>query len=333
MPDFTRNARPCRSTRGILTVVAGRADRVLCVSAPGQVAAALQTFQASLRDKDFTLTAELPLAPAATKRTIVADLAVLGDTVDAVQVTDNPAGIPHMSPLVVAGICLEHGCDPLLHISGRDRNRIALQSDILGAAAAGVTSLLMMRGSKLPDSLTPRASKVYEFGAKRLLRCAYLVSGEEDLIPAPGFMLGSMVRVMKPRSGWQPRAIEAKADVGCKFIQTQPLLDTGKLQLYLQHLVAARILERVSVVVSIPLLTSMAQLEALMQAERRGLLTAGQIERLRQSSDTRREGIALCAETLHALRSIPGVSGANIVAIENCNDAIEAISLSEIRTS
>lgn len=291
----------------------------------------MQTFQASLRDKDFTLTAELPLAPAATARSIVADLTALGDTVDAVQVTDNADGIPHMSPLVVAGICLTHGCDPLLHVSGRDRNRIALQSDILGAAAIGVTSLLMMRG-KLPDTLTPPARKVHELGAKRLLRCAYLVSGEEALIPAPGFLLGSMVRVMKPRSGWQPRAIEAKADVGCKFVQTQPLLDTGKLQAYLQHLVAARTLQRISVIVSVPLLTTSAQVEALMQPERRCLLTAAHIERLERSSDMRREGIAMCAETLQAVRSIPGVAGANIVAIEDCNDAIEAISLSEIHT-
>jgi len=283
-----------------------------------------------VRELDFTLSAELPLSAASTRASIERDIATLGDSVDAFQVTDNPTGIPHMAPLVAAGICLQNGKDAVLHVSGRDRNRIALQSQILGAAAAGIGSLLMQRGDKLPDDLKPRARKVYEFGAKRLLRCAYLIGGEVELVPAPGFFLGSMVSVIAPRDGWLPRGIEAKVDVGCKFVQTQPLLDTVLLRRYMERLVESRIIQRVSVIVSIPLLSSPAQLETLLRRPKRLLIPKHIVERLQKSTTPMEDGAAIAAETLDAVTAVPGVAGANIVAINKAAAAVDAISQSGI---
>lgn len=290
----------------------------------------MRTFQQAARDFDFTLTAELPLGATSNRRSIEHDIGSLGDAVDAVQVTDNPTGIPHMSPLVAAGICLENGKDAVLHVSGRDRNRIALQSEILGAAAAGLSSLLMMRGDKLPADLTPRARKVYEFGAKRLLRCAELIGGESSLVAPPGFFLGSMISVIAPRGDWHPRGIETKADVGCKFVQTQPLLDIELLRRYMEKLVASRVIQRVSVIVSVPLLSSAAQLEALLKRSRPALMPEAMISTLRKSRSVREDGMSILSETLDALSALPGVSGANIVAIDDAEAAAGAISLSEI---
>jgi methylenetetrahydrofolate reductase (NADPH) len=290
----------------------------------------LRTFQQAARDSDFTLTAELPLCAASNRRSIERDIGILGEAVDALQVTDNPTGIPHMSPLVAAGICLENGKDAVVHISGRDRNRIALQSDILGAAAAGLTSLLLIRGDKLPADLSPRARKVYEFGAKRLLRCAALIGGESSLVAAPGFFLGSMISVIAPQGDWHPRGIEAKADVGCKFVQTQPLLDLRLLRRYMERLVASRVIRRVSVIVSVPMLSSVLQLEALLKQPRPACIPEAMINSLRTSRSIREDGIAILSETLDALSEIPGISGANVVAIDDACAAAGAISLSEI---
>lgn len=287
-----------------------------------------------MRERDFTLTAVLPLAPAATERSIAADLDVLRQHVDAVQVTDSPTGIPHMSPLVAASICLRHGVDPVMHLSGRDRNRIALQGDLLGAATLGVTSLFLMRGEKLPATLTPRAQRVYEFGAKRLLRCASLIGSETTLPPAGGFFLGAPVRVVQPPAGWQPRGIETKADVGCKFLQTQPVAELTTLGIFLKRLIASRTLERVSVVVSVPLVTTAEALAAFDERPnaalvgddlRRALAAAG------SPAEARAVGIRHCAALLAGLARVPGVAGANLTGFTDSRAAAEAISLSEIR--
>lgn len=289
------------------------------------------TFRQAVRTLDFALTAELPLAPASTRRSIAADVDALAAVTDALQVTDNALGIPHVSPLVAAGICLEQGADAVLHVSGRDRNRIALQSVILGAAAAGITSLLLLRGDKVPGSVKPRARHVYELGAKRLLRCASLIGDETSLVPPPGFFLGSMISVIRPRDGWHPRGIETKADVGCKFVQTQPILDVSTLRAYMERLVETRVMQRVTAFVSLPVLTSVPQLDALLQRTRPAVIPKDVGERFRRSRTPRDEGIAILAETLHAVKDIPGIGGVNLVAIDDIDAAAEAISLSGIR--
>jgi methylenetetrahydrofolate reductase (NADPH) len=304
----------------------------LCSPAPPLKRPALFTFQQAVREKDFCVTAELPLAPGSTVAAIARDIDALRDVTDAVQTRDSPDGVPHISALVAAGLCLQRDKDVVLHMSGRDRNRIALQSDILGAAAAGITSILMMRGAKLPDSLNPPARKVYDFGAKRLLRCASRVGSERQLVAPPGFFLGSTVTALVPADGWQPRAIQGKAEAGCKFVQTQALLDLETLRAYMQRLVESRILQQVSAIVSVPLPSSVSQVRALMQRTRAALIPGRTVERMSQSRDPRMEGITICAETLAELKKIPGVAGANIVAINDCEAAAEAISLSEIRS-
>lgn len=285
------------------------------------------TFQKAVREFDFTLSAELPLAPASTRRSIECDIDKLGRVVDAFQITDSPSGIPHMSPLVAAGFCLQHDKDAVLHVSGRDRNRIALESEILGAAAAGISSLLMLRGDKLPEDLTPRARKVYEFGAKRLLHCAQQVGEKVPLMPPSGFFLGSMISVIAPRDDHPPRGIATKVDLGCKFVQTQPLLDLRLLRHYMQRLVESGVIRRVSVIVSVPVLSSVAQLEALLQRPRPALVPEEMTARLRGSRTPRADGIRITAEALGAVCGVPGVAGANLVSIEDSDAAAEAVAL------
>lgn len=287
------------------------------------------TFERAMRERDLCVTAELPLVPASTAETIARDLGRLAACVDAVQVTDSQTGIPHMAPLVAAQLCLAQGIDPVVHLSGRDRNRIALQSELLGAAAAGVTSLLLTRGDRLPATLTPRAQKVYEFGAKRLLRCASLIGSEPGLPPANGFYLGSAVRVIEPPPDWRPDGINTKADVGCKFVQTQPLLETEVFAAYLGKLVASRVLRRVSLVATVPVITSRAELDALQNSASKPVLPTG-IASCFDGSDARARGISLAANVMASVRRLPGVSAIHVSG-DDAQAIAEAISLSEIR--
>jgi methylenetetrahydrofolate reductase (NADPH) len=272
----------------------------------------VKTFRDAVRDSDFVITAQLPLGPGTSAGDLRQILETLQPVVDAVQVSDNPATKPHMAPLAAAAISLQAGIDPVVQMTCRDRNRIALQSDLVGAAALGVTSLILSRGEKMPARHKQRIKGVFDIGAKRLLATAQAVAANERLIAAPGFLLGSNVTVIDPPEGWAAEGIDNKAGAGSKFVQTQPCLDIVALRKYMAALVARKALERVSVIVQVPLLESVEAIDELRGALRPLLIAPGLIERLRNAIDFSAEAEAVCTETLQALPAIPGVTGSNI---------------------
>jgi methylenetetrahydrofolate reductase (NADPH) len=217
-----------------------------------------------------------------------------------------------MSPLAAASIALQAGADPIMHLTCRDRNRIALQSDLLGAAAIGVTSLILSRGVKLPANHKQRIKGVFDIGAQRLLATAQAIAGNERLVAPPGFFLGANVTVIDPPEDWPADGIDGKAGAGSKFVQTQPCLDVAVLEKYMVALVAKKTLERISVIVQVPLLESTDMLDELRTARRPLLPGHGHLQRLEQADDFRREAEAICIEVLQAVKTVPGVSGANI---------------------
>jgi methylenetetrahydrofolate reductase (NADPH) len=272
----------------------------------------VKTFRDAVRDSDFVITAQLPLGPGTTARDLGQILQTLQPVVDAIQIGDNPTTKPHMAPLAAAALSLQAGIDPIIQMTCRDRNRIALQSDVMGAAALGVTSLVISRGEKMPARHKQRIKGVFDIGAKRLMATTQAVGANERMIAAPGFFLGSNVTIIDPPEDWAAEGIDSKAGAGSKFVQTQACLDLAALRKYMAALVARKALERVSVIVQVPLLESMKAVDELRAARRPLLITPGLIERLRNAVDFSAEAEAVCAETLQALPAIPGVTGCNI---------------------
>lgn len=272
----------------------------------------MKTFRDAVRDSDFVLTAQLPLGPGTTTGDLRQILATLQPVVDAVQIGDNPTTKPHMAPLAAAALSLEAGIDPIVQMTCRDRNRIALQSDVMGAAALGVTSLVISRGEKMPAMHKQRIKGVFDIGAKRLMATAQAVGANERMIAPPGFFLGSNVTVIDPPEDWAAEGIGSKAGAGSKFVQTQPCLDLAILRKYMAALVARKALERVSVIVQVPLLESLEAVHELQAARRPLVISASIVERLRQAVDFCAEAEAVCSETLQALPTIPGISGAHV---------------------
>jgi methylenetetrahydrofolate reductase (NADPH) len=273
----------------------------------------VKTFREAVRNSDFVLTAQLPLHPGTSVEDIRRHLALLQPLVDAVQVPDNLTTKPHMSPLVVASFALRAGIDPVVQLNCRDRNRIALQSDLMGAAALGVTSLLLSRGEKLPAEHKQRIKGVFDIGAQRLVATAQAIGSNPRLIAPPGFFLGSNVTVMEPPENWSADGIDRKAGVGSKFVQSQPCLDLGVLGKYMTALVARKKLERISVLVQVPLLESPDAVRD-MQGMRRPLWISPDFAgRLERAADFRQEAELICVETIRALAALPGVSGVNLV--------------------
>jgi methylenetetrahydrofolate reductase (NADPH) len=272
-----------------------------------------RTFRDALRRDDFVLTAQLPITPGTAGEDVRNAVGALRDAFDAVQVPDNPGGFPHISPIAAASLALDAGLDAVVHLTCRDRNRIALQSDLMGAAAVGVTSLVLTRGERMPASLKPKVKSVFDMSAQRLIATAQALAANERLVPAPGFFIGSNVTALDPPENWAAEGIDGKADLGIKFVQTQPCLDVDVLRRYMAALVARKLLERLSVIVQVPLVDSMEMVQELRKARRPLLASVAVVARLRQASDLAAEGEALCAEVLEQVAQIPGVSGANLV--------------------
>jgi methylenetetrahydrofolate reductase (NADPH) len=272
-----------------------------------------RTFRDAIRSCDFVISAQLPLTPGTTAADIQQTVDALQSVVHAVQISDNTTTRPHMSPLAAATLALRAGMDPVVQLTCRDRNRIALQSDLMGAAALGITSLILSRGEKLPASHRQRIKGVFDIGAQRLLATAEAIGANERLVAPPGFFLGSNATVIDPPDHWTADGIDSKASAGSKFVQTQPCLDVGLLRKYMAALVATKALERISVIVQVPLLESLDMLHELRNARRSLLIPRDLLTRLEQADHFGAEAEAICSEALDAVAGVPGVSGANIL--------------------
>jgi methylenetetrahydrofolate reductase (NADPH) len=279
----------------------------------------LKTFRNALRSKDFTLTAELTLKASPARSDVIDQAKLLTELVDAVQVTDNPGAHLHVSPMAAAAILLSEGIDPVLHMNCRDRNRIALRSDLFGAAALGISSILITRGMDYPGDARPRIKTVYDWGARKLIACAKSIDHAD-------FLIGSAATAFKPDRDWKPEKITEKADAGVRFIQTQPCLDIDLLRHYVAQLVAKRLMHRVSVIVGVAPVPSVEVARWLGKNLRGAAVPAKVITRLRKSGDARRVGIRICAELLQQIAEIPGTSGANVICLGDPGDVAEAIS-------
>lgn len=266
-----------------------------------------------MRGKDFVITARLPLDSGTVGRDVESHLETLRNHVDAVQLGDDPGAQPHIAPLAAASLALQAGVDPVLHVTCRDRNRIALQGDLMGAAAIGVTSLVLSRGQKLPASLKQKVKGVFDIGAQRLLATAQALNAHERLIAPPGFFLGANVTALDPPEDWAAEGVDDKAGAGVNFVQTQACLDVNVLRRYMAALVARKALERISVVVQVPLIDSPEMLHELQQGRRALLIAPALIERLERAVDIRDEGEAVCAEVLAGVKRVPGIGAVNLL--------------------
>ncbi len=288
------------------------------------------SFKQALRSKDFVVMAELPLTPDSTSESLLADANTLHDCVDGYLLTDNQYGQPHIAPSMAASILLHNGFDPILQLSCRNRNRIALLGELLGARAIGIETLMIVRGNVLPEGYEPRPQAVMDIDAKDLMATAKRINEDELLGASREFLIATAATVHNPRPDWHPEELLAKADAGVHLIITQLCLDVDVLRRYMEALVSLQLLRRVSVIVSVAVLPS-AELAAWLQENREGaIVPVAMIERLQQAKDPASEGVAMCANLVREIAEIPGVSGVNFAVSADLEAVREAIEMSGI---
>lgn len=290
----------------------------------------------AFRSQDFSLTGELELSPGMTTAELLGQARALADVTDSIQIPDHRHALPHMSNIAVAAHLLQEGMEPTVHFNCRDRNRIAIQSDLLGARSLGVTNFMLLRGAALPPDHRPRSTSVFDMSAVDLLATAaaigegQVLTGGRELGDA-GFYLGTAATAFHPKESWHPEKLLAKADAGAHFIQLQICIDADLLRAYMAKLIEAKLTWRLQVLVSVPVLPSAEVARKLRELRPETVIPRPYVKRLEQANDPEHEGVLIAAELLSELSGVPGISGANVSTPGDPATVVAAIRESGLR--
>ena len=281
----------------------------------------------------FAITAEIVPPLAATRSRLLEEAEVLRGQVDGINVTDGAGASTTMSSFSAAALLAADGHEPVLQITCRDRNRIALTADLLGAAAQGCYNLLLLMGDDPAKGDQPEAKPVFDLDSRQLMQVVaslrddgMLPSGKSVSEP-PGFFVGAADMPIDPPADWKPDGLKAKIASGAQFAQTQFCFDPGVASRYIARLREEGITEDIGVLLGIgPVLS--AKSARWMNDNLYGVtIPEATIKRLEQASDAKAEGRKMCAELIQQYREIPGLAGVHIMAPAQKSDAIaEAIS-------
>jgi methylenetetrahydrofolate reductase (NADPH) len=276
--------------------------------------------QQALEAGQFVATAEIvpPLAAEAAGLLREADL--LGEYVDAINVTDGAGARTSISSFAAAAILAAHGHEPILQATCRDRNRIALAGDLIGAAAQGVRNLLCLRGDDPAAGDQPDAKAVFDLDSVALMRLASrmcdpgtLPSGRR-IEPPPRFFIGGADTPRMPDARWDAASLLAKADAGARFIQTQFCFDLALARRYLGRLVDEGVTERLHFLIGIGPIAS-ARSARWMSEHLYGVsIPEAVVARLEGARDPAREGVRICVELIEGVRELPGAAGVHLMA-------------------
>jgi methylenetetrahydrofolate reductase (NADH) len=276
---------------------------------------------AKIRAREFVITAEIVPPLSASPDALLAEAAMLGPRVDAINVTDAAAGRTTMSSFAAAAILAGGGFEPILQVTCRDRNRIALAADLIGAAAQGIENLLLLRGDDPKGGDQPDAKPVFDYDTVALTKVAVAIRDKGELPSGrkvsgqAHFFVGAADVPVDPPVGWEPKSLKDKIAAGSEFVQTQFCMDVGVVRRYM-----ARLAEHG---VTLPFLIGISPLRSAKSARwmREKLygtiIPDAMIERLEAAGDPASEGRRLCLELLEELATIPGVAGAHIMAPGN----------------
>jgi len=292
----------------------------------------------ALRAGHFAVTAETSPVATTDAAALAERCRPLKDVADAVNVTDGATAKAHLSSLVVAGAMAKAGIEPVLQFTVRDRNRIALQGDLLGAAALGVPNILSLTGDDPKRGEEPEAKPVNDISstglialAKKLRDEGKLNSGREIAGP-PRLFLGAADAPMDPKPEWKPDSLLGKIAAGADFVQTQYCFDLAMLRRYMARLAAHGVPEKVFILVGIGPLASAKQARWMHENLWGVSIPEPIIKRLDGAADQKSEGRKICAELIQELATIPGVAGAHLMAPRQEAEMAAAIELSGVLT-
>ena len=281
----------------------------------------------------FAVTAEITPPRGADFDSLAVAAEILKPAVCAVNLTDGAGARVRMSSLAASIYLKQSGIEPILQVTCRDRNRIAIQSDLLGAAAFGISNVLTLTGDKVDAGDNPEAKSVFDFNSKELMSVLHTMSVDgttlsgATLSTKPDFYPAAADLPHDPAADWAPHGLLEKYAAGARFVQTQYCYDMDVLKRYMQRLADHGVTEKLFFIVGLGPLRS-AKGATWMRDKLFGtIMPDGVIQRMEAAQDPRDEGIRICAELMQQARDIPGVSGAHLMAPGLHEEMVAAVEL------
>ena len=273
--------------------------------------------QQKLLDKVFVYTAETTPPDASDKETLLKNVMPLKGVADAVNVTDSPGAKVHMSSLTASIILAQNDIDPILQLTVRDRNRLALQGDLVGASALGVNNILCLGGDDPKNGDQPETKIVNDIDSLTLVSTANMMRKEKKfpsgrtIDPSPKLFIGG---AEVPTQGKpNPEKILNKINSGVDFFQTQYVFDAKVLSEYMKVLGDEGILEKTNFIIGIGPFAS-AKSAKWMNENLFGVDEPDQIiKRLEGAEDQKEESKKICIELIESFRNIQGVKGVHLM--------------------
>jgi len=275
----------------------------------------------TLSEGRFAVTAEVGPPKHGSAEQMRQKARLLRDWVDALNVTDCQSAVVRLSSWAGCLHVQEEGVEAVLQMTCRDRNRIALQSDLLGAASLGIRNVLCLTGDHPRFGNHPQAKGVFDLDSIQLLRVARgltegrFANGEAMKGPAPALLLGAVENPTAGPPELRVLRLEKKTEAGARFIQTQGIFDLERFRRFMSLAAAKGITDRLRLLAGVIVLRS-ARAARFMQDNVPGInIPRTLVERMEKAHDPQEEGVAIAVETVRALREIPGVAGVHLMAI------------------
>jgi methylenetetrahydrofolate reductase (NADPH) len=284
-----------------------------------------------LRAGAFAVTTELDPPDSADPDEVYRRARVFDGYVDAINATDGSGANCHMSSLAVCALLTRVGYAPVMQISCRDKNRIAIQGDILGGAAMGVCNMLCLTGDGVGNGDHPQAKPVFDLDCMTLLeigttlRDAHHFQSGRQLTFAPRVFFGAAENPFAPPFDWRPFRLAKKIAAGAQFIQTQYCYDVPRLAAFVARARDLGLPERAFILVGVGPLRS-AKTAEWMRTHVPGVHIPDEIiRRMAGAENQAREGRRICIDLIREIRTIKGVSGVHVMAYRQEEAVAEVI--------
>jgi methylenetetrahydrofolate reductase (NADPH) len=289
-----------------------------------------------LRAGVFSVTAEIAPPDSAEPEEVYARAALFDGYTDAINATDGSGANCHMSSVAMCSLLTRRGYSMVMQVSARDRNRIAIQGDVLGAAAMGVCSILCLTGDSVEVGDHPEAKPVFDLDCMSMLN---MVRGMRDdgqflsgrkLKNPPQVFLGAAANPFGPPRDYRPHRLAKKVAAGAQFVQTQYCFDIDIFKDYMTAVRDMGIHEKVFILAGVGPLASAKSAEWIRNNVPGVHIPDHIIGRLNGADDQKEEGVNVCIDMINELQDIEGVHGVHIMAFHQEHRVAEIVERSKV---
>ena len=271
---------------------------------------------------EFAVTAELGPPQNANPEAIRKKAQHCIDNVDGANITDNQTAIVRMSSIAAGAIALSCGVEPIIQMVCRDRNRLAMQADILGAAALGITNILCLSGDHQTFGNHPDAKNVYDVDSMQLIALVkkmrddkQFLCGDEIKEHEPKLFIGAVANPFADPFEFRVMRLAKKIDAGADFIQTQCIFDMKKFADWMKMVVDEGLHKKVYILAGLTPVRSHKALKYMKNNVAGMSIPDELITRMEAAEDSKEEGVKICVEMIEQIKGMEGVSGIHLMPI------------------